>query len=133
MKITDLFILAATLYLEAGSTLPSEETMAIGWVIKNRTKSKKFPSTIKAVCIQPKQFSCWNNKTPGQISLRTMQTNRFYICAAVAEIVLRSAAKWNPIPGALYYYNPQLCCPKWARKMKRVYTSSNLTHIFLKE
>lgn len=133
MKISDLFILAATLYFEAGSTLPPEETMAIGWVIKNRVKSKQFPSTIKEVCIQPKQFSCWNRKVPGHVSARTLQTNRFYICASVAEIVIRSAEKWNIVPGALYYYNPQLVCPRWAKKMKRVYPGSDLIHIFLKE
>lgn len=50
--------LAITLWGEArGEEL--EGRAAVGCVIRNRMKDDRWPDTIKDVCLQPFQFSCW--------------------------------------------------------------------------
>ena len=49
-------IVAATLILEAGGEADSRAMAAVREVIANRAKNK----TELAVCLAPKQFSCWN-------------------------------------------------------------------------
>ena len=51
----------------------------------------------------------------------------------VAEYIMGEDKKFNPIPKVCYYYRPELCCPSWARKYKRVYTNLKLKHLFYKE
>lgn len=47
-----------TLWAEARSE-PVEGQIAVASVIRNRV-GKRFGDTYKAVCLAPKQFSCWN-------------------------------------------------------------------------
>lgn len=40
------------------------EWLAIAWVVRNRVYSPVFPSSWVDVMLQPKQFSCFNEKDP---------------------------------------------------------------------
>jgi N-acetylmuramoyl-L-alanine amidase len=53
-------VLAITLWGEArGEGI--EGKIAVAFVILNRSIDKRWPDTIQEVCIQPKQFSAWND------------------------------------------------------------------------
>ena len=53
-------IFCMTMYGE-GRSEGVEGLILIGRTIINRANSNRWPDTIKAVCLQPKQFSCWND------------------------------------------------------------------------
>lgn len=60
---TELQYLALTIFGEARSE--TELGMkAVGSVVINRTKSKKYPKTIKEVVLQPNQFHVWRPTNP---------------------------------------------------------------------
>lgn len=65
-----------TLEAEAGGE-PIEGQVAVASVIRNRV-GKRFGDSYKAVCLAPKQFSCWN---PGDDAnhVRLMALARFVI------------------------------------------------------
>ena len=52
-------IVAATLILEAGGEYATGSMEAVNEVIRNRAAKRKL--TTKQVCLQRKQFSCWNS------------------------------------------------------------------------
>jgi len=132
-ELSDLEILAKTLYFEAG-ICDIFEKILIGWVIRNRKNDKRFPNSYKEVCLQPYQFSCWNGYNEEKIKKIDLNGKwQYMICLMVAEYVIHEKEKYNPIPGVVYYYNPQLVCPKWARRVERVYLNLKLKHIFLKD
>lgn len=39
---------------------PINGQIAVAWTARNRSKDGRWPKTIKEVCLQPKQFSCFN-------------------------------------------------------------------------
>lgn len=69
--LSDVQALALTMYGEArgdgkdGSSV--EERVAVGCVARNRLRTpKRFGHTLKDVCLQPFQFSCWLPKDPNR-------------------------------------------------------------------
>lgn len=133
-NVNELEIFAKTLFFEAGSTCDLQEVLHIAWVIRNRVEKKRwFKKNYIEVCLQKWQFSCWNHKTFNEIKKIKLNNFRYLMCMMIAEYVKDSPKKFNPIPGVCYYYNPQLCCPSWAKKLKRIYPQLNLKHLFLCE
>lgn len=69
----DLYVLSHIIYAEA-SGQSWDFQVAVGSVVLNRVKSKKFPNTIKGVVFQKGQYaSTWDgnyNKTPNKQSIR---------------------------------------------------------------
>jgi len=59
-KANETEIVAATLIAEAGGEKDPRAMHAVAEVIYNRSISRKLSPA--QVCLQPKQFSCWNNK-----------------------------------------------------------------------
>jgi spore germination cell wall hydrolase CwlJ-like protein len=60
VSISKTEIVAATLIAEAGGEKDSRAMHAVAEVIYNRSISRKISPA--QVCLQPKQFLCWNNK-----------------------------------------------------------------------
>lgn len=59
----DLIVLAATVLGEAeGESYLGKR--AVAHVIMNRVADKRWPDRPSDVCLQPKQFSCWNVGSP---------------------------------------------------------------------
>lgn len=60
--LPDESILGLTLYGEARGE-PIEGQIAVACAIRNRVNDSKhrWGTTYRAVCLQPKQFSCWND------------------------------------------------------------------------
>lgn len=109
---------ARTLWQEArGEVLDGQR--AVAHVIVNRLKTRRWGSTLAAVCMWPSQFSGWNNSSESQ-RVRTAElpdTDPALIhCGAVLQAALSEPDMTN---GALYYYAPDLLTqpPFWARTM----------------
>lgn len=73
-QLTDVQVAALTALREAvgdrsweKDTSSVEERIAVLTVIRNRVRRpKRFGDTFKAVCLAPKQFSCWNRDDPNR-------------------------------------------------------------------
>jgi|SRR5579863_7775013 len=59
--LSDMEILALTIYGEARGE-PVEGQIGVGSVIRNRVVASK--QSYKQECLEPKQFSCWNDEDP---------------------------------------------------------------------
>jgi len=149
--MTDAKILAAldqrstlglTLWAEArGQGL--DGLAAVGRVIRHRAEDPRWPSTYKEVCLQPKQFSCWN-PGPDANHARLMALAEAVVTGvatdpALAECLfiadgIRSGQLLDRTKGANHYWSPDAMVPAgrvpaWA-KGKRPITIGG--HKFLK-
>lgn len=140
-RLTDAETLAVTLYGEArGESLSGRA--AVGCVIRNRAHDGRWPTTIKAVCLQPRQFSCWDGgKDPNAQVTRIIATA--VADGKATDPVLRECL-WlakgicdgyvqDPSHGGNHYLAEalyRLAPPKWARGMRETALIGN--HIFLK-
>ena len=79
---TDLEVMARTVYGEARGE-PDTGQRAVAHVILNRLRDKRWPDSIKDVCLQPKQFSCWNEDDPNRerILSASLDASSFRLCA----------------------------------------------------
>ena len=59
--LSEIEVLALTIYGEARGEL-IEGQVAVAAVIRNRVNTRK--QTYKDICLEPKQFSCWNEFDP---------------------------------------------------------------------
>lgn len=95
--VADLEMLAKIIYAEAVGE-PYEGKVAVGSVIMNRIKSPNWPSTIRDVIYQPRQFTPISN---GQYN-RAKPTDSYY---QAAEEALRGV---DPVEGAIFFNNPKI-------------------------
>lgn len=111
-------IISYTLYAEARGE-PVDGKIAVASVIKTRSiRSKK---SLAEVCMQSKQFSCWNE-------LKAVP--EFYIsgegieladlkargeCFGLAWILMTSNQKWEHLT---HFYNPDKATPDWAFELR---------------
>ena len=80
-----------------------EERIAVACVIRNRTRTpKRWGDSLKAVCLAPKQFSCWNAGDPNrprllaiayrlvtqQPSMDRLVDETLYLAAGIASGIL---------------------------------------------
>lgn len=59
IDLSDVKWMALTLRGEARGE-PLDGMVAVGQVIMERVRDPRYPKTIRDVCLQAKQFSCWN-------------------------------------------------------------------------
>lgn len=78
--------------------------VAVGAVILNRVEHSSFPNTIAGVIYQPGAFTA---VTDGQINAPLQDTS-----VRAARDALNG---WDPVGGAIYYYNPQKATNQWIR------------------
>lgn len=116
--MTPLMIIALTLYSEAGGE-PISNKMAVGSVIWNRAGGDV--EKLEAVCLKPRQFSCWNAgtpKTPGK------RDRAWADCIGIASAML--SGKFAPVTRATHYHDTSIKPPYWARDMKLVLAEARL-------
>lgn len=127
----DIDILARTLYGEARGE-PREGIEAIACVVLNRVADPRWPDRIAAVCLQPRQFSCWNVNDANLRSmlLADVTDPRFNECFAIAGW---SVDRGRPdiTKGATHYVNPAALkqLPAWFDAHK--VTARIGRHVFL--
>lgn len=97
----DVTVLAKMIHGEARGE-PYIGKVAVGAVILNRVKDKKFPDSVYGVCFQPGAFDAVSD---GQYY---MEPDKSSVNAAKAAI-----GGWDPTYGALYYWNPSTATSKW--------------------
>jgi len=117
----DLDVLSRTLY---GESDPNnlKDAEAIASVIVNRKKLRNWPNSIARVCLQPWQFSCWNQNDPMRERIIGVTTNDawFRECIDIAQrAVIDDLA--DPTHRSTHYYATYIAKPKWAKSKKPVY------------
>lgn len=127
-RIRETGIVAETIWREArGEDLNGR--LAVASVIVNRMKERKLSAS--GVCLQRKQFSCWNGvdasgKPWTGKNLTNNELGVWIECVRIAGEIVRS--EFKPIGNWNHYYNPKLCNPSWGRTMESVSTIGN--HLF---
>lgn len=99
---------------------PIQGKIAIGCVIRNRVIIRG--KTYEEICLEPKQFSCWNDNDPNRKLLDELAGNEilmgdFRECVWVAQGIYRGFIKDNT-KRAQYYLTEKLYTenrPNWAR------------------
>ena len=98
---SDRELLETIVYCEArGSTYACQ--VAVASVVINRMNSSKFPGTIKGVIYQKGAFDAVSD---GQINMTPDST-----AIKAAQDALNG---WDPVSGAIYYFNPATATNKW--------------------
>lgn len=95
------YLLAQAIHGEARGE-PYTGQVAVGAVILNRVKSPSFPNTIPGVIFQPGAFTAVSD---GQMFMNPDKT-----ALKAAGDALNG---WDPVGGAIYYYNPAKTTNKW--------------------
>jgi spore germination cell wall hydrolase CwlJ-like protein len=120
-------IIVATIIMEAGGEYHIGSLEAVYEVIK--TRSKKRNKTLAQICLQRKQFSCWNGKADGIKALEdTIAKAKKHPRWKIAENILGSNTNFTN--GADHYYADYIDKPYWADSMTP--TTKIGRHIFYK-
>lgn len=119
-RLTEEEILILTLHGECRGE-PYFGQVAVGCVIRNRVMDDRWPNSYKEVCLQPKQFSFWNQTLP----LSHLQAILGLEATKTLRCLAMSLVTWM-IPdvthGANHYINAfaRPSEPKWAQNTKTI-------------
>jgi N-acetylmuramoyl-L-alanine amidase len=119
---TDEAIIASTLILEAGGEYAPGAMEAVNEVICTRAWKRNF--TRRQVCLQRKQFSCWNSGNIDKLVAKAKKHPRYTEALAIV-----GAKITNHTAGADHYH-ADYCSPYWAPSMQVTATIGR--HIFYK-
>jgi len=120
-------VIVSTIIMEAGGEYDIGALEAVYEVIK--TRAKKRNKTLAQVCLQRKQFSCWNGKADGIKSLEaTIAKAKKHPRWKIAERLLGSNTNFTN--GADHYHADYISKPYWADSM--IVTAKIGRHIFYK-
>ncbi len=93
---------------------PKEGKIAVAKTVLSRVESNSYPKTACKVVYQPWQFSWTNDRRSNNISTRNqIDRNSLRECREVADQALDEGPN-----GLLYFYNPRVVTPAWARRVK---------------
>jgi N-acetylmuramoyl-L-alanine amidase len=98
--------LSSAIYYEARGE-PLEGQLAVAYVVLNRARSGRFPNSLCAVILQPKQFSF---VTTGQI-IQPPNNEEWRTSVAISEIARRHKRN-SPVGEATHYHNLDVW-PEW--------------------
>jgi spore germination cell wall hydrolase CwlJ-like protein len=100
---------------------------AVACVIQERINDKRWPSTGRKVCLQPKQFSCWNGRAiKCSLAGNKKIKHREYALSLARVIVAKK--KLKDITDKANHYHAVGVHPRWARGIKPVVVLGR--HIF---
>jgi spore germination cell wall hydrolase CwlJ-like protein len=118
----DKQVIACTLILEAGGEYAEGAMQAVHEVILNRADKRNL--TPKQVCLQPKQFSCWNSKNYRKLIAKAKAHPRYAYALSIVH------GERTNITGGADHYHAKYVRPYWASSLKKTCTIGN--HIFYK-
>jgi hypothetical protein len=131
--MNDLEVLARTLWGES-EVDDLEDARAIAHVAVNRAAMPNWPDTVREVCLQPMQFSCWNSNNPrrGAMMVADRKNPWFRDCWKVAETVL--SGDDDPTKRSTHYHATYVK-PRWAKGKTPVYQSpwGKYNHLFFND
>jgi N-acetylmuramoyl-L-alanine amidase len=117
--VTDRDAIGLTLYGE-GRGEGIQGLIAIAWVLRNRVRLGRWGTTYEAVCLAPKQFSCWNAKDANSSILKAILAGApaqdpavLSQCYTLADVLLAEPLI-DKLAGARHYYAASAAPPKWA-------------------
>ena len=120
----DIDIMARTLWGEARSE-DVQGMQAVACVIMNRYRENIWYSkhngehSIKAVCLKPMQFSCWNDNDPNAEMCAKVDTKDRRFVQALEIAAAAKAGKLEDFTnGANHYFADYIPKPKWAEGMQ---------------
>jgi spore germination cell wall hydrolase CwlJ-like protein len=122
-KVNETEIVAATLIAEAGGEKDSRAMSAVAEVIYNRSLARKISPA--QVCLQRKQFSCWNNKDVEGGIEKAKKHQKWSNALKIAQ----NLGLTNYTQNALFYYTTKTN-PSWNKKLTYITTIEN--HKFYK-
>lgn len=99
----DLEYLARTMWGEARGE-GKNGMLHVGSVVLNRTRDRRFPSSIRGVVLQPSQFYVWQGALRHRTSSVTPNDPLFRLALEAARELLES----GPINNYLYFENRRL-------------------------
>lgn len=99
---------------------PIEGQIAVGQVVMERVKDRRWPNTVCEVVFQPKQFT-----NVGKSIKRQKDWEEFL---PLAELIIKDLVK-DVVPDANHFYADYIDPPKWSKKMRVVKHIGH--HIFL--
>ncbi len=136
--LTEEDVTALTLYGE-GRGVDVLGRVAVGCVIRNRVLTKYRGATYRAVCLAPRQFSCWNEADPnrgvlldaarGLLAGEDFPAPVLRECLWIANGVV-SGACLDPTKRSRHYHHRGVS-PAWATGHQPVYVA--LPHVFYNE
>lgn len=117
-KVVENFILQLTVWREArGADLTA--MAAVASTIKNRAKDSRgrWPKTVQGVCLQPKQFSCFNPDDPNVTKYPFPGNADWEAWERCGQAVKMTDDGWDAAEGANHYHTipPDKPKPVWAR------------------
>lgn len=123
-QMGEVEVLARTLWAEArNGRIPGME--AVAHVVLNRARHPRWwGNTIRSVCLQPAQFSCWLPSDPQHRRMLTTPRTDPDMARAwdVAERAVQGMLRGDPTKGADHYYAPAGMAggkpPRWADDSK---------------
>lgn len=123
--IERLFWLTINAYHESRGE-PDAGVKAICKVVLNRTKSKRWPNSVKGVILQSHQFSWTLNKTlyPLKDYLGLLR------CAKLSFVAHSEWVSGMRLSGADHYHGDSIGFPLWTEKMERIKRIGK--HVFYK-
>ena len=121
--ISDDTIAALNIWMEARGE-PFQGKVAVAEVMRNRLKSGRWGKTIVQVVLAPYQFSGWNTNDSNRIQALLLDDSdpQYQECVRAWNT---SKASTNFARGALYYFNPKLAAPSWAKPQNLLVTIGN--------
>ncbi len=111
-------IISYTIYAEARGE-PFKGKLAVASVINTRARLKML--SLHGVCLQDKQFSCWNNisSVPAFFSnstnLQQADLKARSECYALSWLLISRQRRWEHLT---HFYNPSISTPDWATLLK---------------
>ena len=123
VSISKTEIVAATLILEAGGEKDFRAMSAVAEVIYNRSISRKLSPA--QICLQRKQFSCWNGKDVQSGIDKAKKHKKWPNALQIAQ----NLGSTNYTKNAQFYHTIQIN-PSWNKKMLATVTIEN--HKFYK-
>lgn len=126
--MNDLDTLARTLYGEAVA-YDVEDASAIACVIMNRVGYKNWPNSVAKVCLQPWQFSCWNQNDPNRERILNASGDWFDRCKEIAQKAIDGDLVDETLRST-HYHTPNVK-PSWSRGKKAVFKSHG--HLFFND
>jgi spore germination cell wall hydrolase CwlJ-like protein len=114
---TDREAIALTLWGEARNQ-GIQGLIAVACVLRNRLQRGTWGHTYVAVCLAPKQFSCWNIHDPNRRLLEALigqpvTTSILAVCYALADVLVHESIIHH-VGAATHYYASSIPPPSWA-------------------
>lgn len=125
MKDSDCKWMAEALYYESRSE-SDKGIAAVAYVIINRLEHKYWPSTVKGVITQSKQFSYRND---GSMVKGFTEKKQYVRVAVIAAKVLKREIS-SPVADSVYYHRYD-STPYWSKVKRKVVQIGN--HVFRRE